>query len=237
MEPPLYSVLIYLAEFTSRPDIVLHVFHICAVLIAGLILAKVFYKITKSRIAWSAGWLFTLVPANVVYTSNIMSEVFTLPFVSFYIYCLYKIFVEKKDSFYIYLLPVSALGLLMRYNLLGFWGIFLLFFLFKKKKKAREIVAAGMSVLIIISWIFINHQLNGSWGLSNGQGKSLFNRVIYQDRLYPDETNKDFIELKNRLGKKVYFYNEPWWVIEPNVMSESFGETETNNLLQKIAIA
>src|SRR3989344_5843840 len=66
MEPPFYSILLFIAEIFPRPDIIIHAFHIGAVLISGLLLSKVLYKITKSRIAWSIGWLFTLLPSNII---------------------------------------------------------------------------------------------------------------------------------------------------------------------------
>ena len=237
MEPPLYSVLIYLALYFPRPDIILHFFHIAAVLASGAILSWVLLKTTKSRLAASAGWLFTLLPANIIYASNIMSEIFTVAFVSLYLLLNYKIIMEKKEKLYFQLLVLSAIGALMRYNLLAFWGIFQSFFLFKKNKKIMDFFGFSLSILIIVSWIFLNHNWNGSWGFSNGQGKNLFNRVVWEERLMPPRDNRDYKEIVARLGRRDYYSREAWWKIEPYVLNKEFDETAENSLLQRIAIS
>ena len=134
---------------------------------------------------------------------------------------------------------------LQRYNLIIFYGFSLFIFIRSKIKDQRskthiknqkDIIALVISMIILISWVFVNHQLNGSWGLSNSEGKHLYNRILHFDKLIPPSHNPDFIDFKKIVGEdKGYFL--PWWYYEQALITALGSEREASNLMGKVAWA
>jgi len=191
----------------------------------------------RKEIALIVASLFLLVPANFIYTSNLLAEGLSILFISIFIYLSYQI-IEKKQTVYIgLLLMFSSLMILERYNLIVYWGAAFLIFLFLPKKHTRDYFALFVSVLIIMIWVFTNHAWNGSWGLSNTSGKYLWNRIAWKNELLPSENNQDLILLKQALGNDMNL-KQPWWILEPYLLkSLNNSETNSSKMLEKVAVA
>lgn len=100
-----------------------------------------------------------------------------------------------------------------------------------------DLVALIVSFVIIFSWIFVNHRLNGAWGFSNSEGKHLYDRIVGGDGLLPSENNPQLKQLKAWVGEG-FDVRKPWWDIE-YVILPKFGmdETKQNHFLGQIALA
>ncbi len=228
MEPPLYSLFLFLTQLVPRADIAIHFVQLGSILLSGYLVFRISESFVRKEIAKLIGIIFLLVPAHMIYTGNLVAEPTAVFFITLYLYLL------KRGSLK-YLLILGAIMTLQRYNLIIFY-IYAFYLNFRVMKMRVTRIFLVISLSILIGWIFINHQLNGSWGLSNSEGKHLYNRILHFDKLIPPSHNPDFIDFKKIVGEdKDYFL--PWWYYEPALITALGSEKEASNLMGKVAWA
>src|SRR3989344_3424633 len=149
MEPPLYSVILYFAQFFQRPDIVIHFLQILGLIISSLFLYQILKTYLPKGLSFITSAFFLLLPANIIYASNLMAESLTLPFVSFYLFISFLIIVRRKKELVKFLMLISAVMMLQKYNLIIFWFLSLGMFILMKKKKIIDYFYAFLSFVII----------------------------------------------------------------------------------------
>src|SRR3989338_5000898 len=193
--PPFYILFLYLAQLLPNPHLVIHLSQIVAFLIALFFIYKVLILKLPKQLSLLISALFDFLPVNIIQTSAIMTETLAIAFTSFYLYLAGLILIKKKRQYLSLLIIVSSVSILLRYNFLTFFIMSAgLIFLDRKGRGTdkSQLAAVLICVMIIMSWIGINHSLNGSWGLSNQQGKNLYNRVLGYDKLSPADNNPDW---------------------------------------------
>jgi hypothetical protein len=127
---------------------------------------------------------------------------------------------------------------LLRYNFLIFFIFSLiLFVMILNKKKVVDYVYLTLSILLIVAWVFANHNLNGSWGLSNSEGKHLYNRIVWKGDTLPDYKNPSLMKLKSLVDYR-HDLHDAWWGLEPFLtpVNKLKNETESSKLLGEVAI-
>ncbi|OGG00305.1 hypothetical protein A2Y99_01040 [Candidatus Gottesmanbacteria bacterium RBG_13_37_7] len=237
MEPPLYSLLILLVESFPRSDIVLHFIQIGALFLAGFLIFQILKRILNRNTALIVLTVFLFIPAHWIYVSTVMTEMVSLVFMSFYVYLVFLIISEKKQYFFHFAVIFSAVMTLQRYNFVVYYFLSLFYFIFFINKKTKYYLSIFISLIILFSWILINYQLTGAWGLSNSEGKHIWERIVWQDGLLPSEKDPSLMELKKLTGRKNL--HVPWWFIESWIRSSKYStsETEISILMGKTAIS
>lgn len=236
MEPPLYSVFLYLVQFFPRADIIIHFIQITGILASAYFIYRIMSFYTKKIFAQLSGIFFLLIPAHFIYISHVVAEPLAVFYLTFFLYLTHLIINLKKVSTMKILVPYSAVISLQRYNFLPLFIMsFIIFIFFHRRKKIMDYFGLTLGIAIIILWIVINHRLNGAWSLSNAEGKHLYNRIVHFDKLLPPEDNPDFLKFKKIVG--IQDYLKPWWFYEPLLIPALGGETESSNLLQAVALA
>jgi hypothetical protein len=237
MEPPLYSLFLYIMGFLPRSDIFIHLFQLLSLGVSSYLIYIGLRKLNRYAAAVIA-ILFVILPANIIYAGNLLSENFSLLAVAMYTYLLYLIIEKKKTKITPWLIFYSAVATLLRYNL-GTLFIPSLLLAFRGPKK-RITVPLLLSIIFLTGWIRINFLLNGSVGLSNGMGKNLYDRIVAVNRLTPPLSDPAFSKLLYLTDGKVDLY-EAWWPIEAYIIE--FGkdphiksETAINNLLRDVSL-
>lgn len=244
MEPPLYSVILFLTQFFPKSDVLIHFLQIAAIVISAYFLYRIFMGLMPKTPALFFATLFLLVPAHFVYVSNLVAEPIAIFFISFYLFLLYRYIEKKEQNLLGFLLFLSAVMSLQRYNLLGFFGVSLLLFFRLKRKKIFAWYGLFSGVAIFAGWILINHFLNGSWGFSNSEGKHLYNRILHFDRLLPPVDDPHFIRFRQIVGearldwaRQGIDYFKPWWFYEPALIRTLGSETASSQLMQEVSLA
>ena len=237
--PPFYSLFLYLAQLLPNPHLLIHLAQIVAFLIALFFIYKVLIVKLPKQLSLLITALFAVLPVNVIQTSAIMTETLAIGFTSFYIYLAGLILIKKQRQYLPLLIIISSISILLRYNFFIFYIMSAgLIFLDRKGKRINrsQIAAVITGVIIIISWIGINHSLNGSWGLSSQQGKNIYNRVLGYDKLSPPHNNRDWQKLQLLVPGKNFL--DFVWNIEPYILPNFNGNVTYESLLfGKIALA
>lgn len=237
MEPPLYSIFLFMADFFQRSDILIHFWQLGAYLASAFFLFKILKDTVSKNLALIISSIFLLIPANLVYAANLMSEAWALFFVTFYIYLAYLIIGKRKYYLISIIMVFSAIMVLLRYNFIVFYVTAGGIFLFQKSKKRLMWGALILSLGILGGWVVINHRLNGSWGLSNADGKHIYMSVVTIDHLLPPESDKSLIRLRQLVGSDSNLFR-PWWVIEALILPKlDYNETEVSKLLKEVSIS
>ncbi len=236
MEPPLYSVLLFFSQFFQRGDIVIHLVQVASLIASSVLLYYVVRTYVGQRIATLVGLVFFILPINILYTSNLLAENIALFFIALYIFFIHTYFYRKDSRALIYLLPLSSLMTLQRYNFIAFFIFsFVLFFLTKRKTSAVYI-AAIISLCIVGGWSLINFRLTGVFNISNSTGKNTYNRIVWISQLLPHADNKKLIELKKILPENMDL-RQPWWMLEPYLLSHfNYSETKGSELLKEVSL-
>lgn len=238
MEPPLYSVLIFLTQPFVHSDILLHGLQLIGIYISGILIYKICRFYMKDIFSLLVSILFLLFPAHIIYASNMVAEPIAIFYITVYLYLLHLILNRKRWSWLGPLLVFSSIISLHRYNLLGFLVIGLFLFIFRKQKTKSMWVGCLGGVFILLFWVVINHSLNGAWSFSNAEGKHLWNRILHYDHILPDENNPSFTKFRELTGKTMQDdFFKPWWFYEPLLMEKLGTETASSNLMQEVAIA
>lgn len=236
MEPPLYSVFLFLADYLPRADIIIHLAQILAVLGSGYLIFKIFSYYFSKQAALTVGCLSVLVPGHLIYVSNLVAEPIAVFYITLYLFILHQIINKRHNQLFFILLPYSALISLHRYNLLGFFIMAALLYLNYKKRTAAGYIGLFCGVLILAGWILINHQLNGSWGISNAEGKHLYNRILHFDRILPPFNHPAFIKFRQLAGERDDYF-KPWWFYEEALIKSTGNETKASLVMQEFALA
>lgn len=235
MEPPLYGVFLYLFQFFSRADILIHFIHVLSIGGSALLIVKIM-KHYMGEWGYLVGILFLLVPSHLIYMSLLVAEPMAIFFLSLYLYTLFLVLIKHKYTLLPYLCIYSSIISLHRYNFLPYFLVTCLLTFAIKKKIPHRMTGIIVGVFVLVFWIFINHSLNGAWSMSNSEGKHLYNRIVHFDRLLPPADNPSLIRLKGYIGSTDIFL--PWFFIEPLVMPHvSYSETESSKLMEEVAIA
>lgn len=234
--PPLYSVLLFVAEFLPRAEIIIHFIHLLCLFFSSFFI----YRITKSYLGRKnsliIALIFLLIPANIFQPLSLMSEMVSLLGVSLFLYMSYLILEKKQNKFIKYLLLLSSFMILARYNFIVFWIISCILFFLTRHKKISDYLFLILSVLIITGWVGINYFLTGNIGLSDSQGKHLYNRIVYENKLLPPENNKYLKELR-QLALENFDLYVPAWDLEPQIIVKlGLDYKRENKLLTNVAI-
>lgn len=236
IEPPLYSFIIYILDFLPRAEIFMHLIHILSLLASAFLLYLILKKYMGKHLSMIVASIFTLLPVNIIQTSSMMSESLAMLFLTAFIYLSFLIIEQKKMQCLKFLPLISAVSILLRFNFLILFVISIILLVLLKRINKENIVFITISFLVIFSWIIFNHKITGAWGLSNSEGKHLYDRVVGGDKLLPDEDNKDFVRLRTIAGPDVNLL-APWWEIEPYIIDEIPNETDESHLFFNVAFA
>lgn len=246
MEPPLYSVFLYLILPFNRSDVLIHFFQLAGLFASGIFLYKILRWYIGNKWALAGAVLYLFTPSHLIYLSNLVAESLAVFYLTLFLYLLHKIISEKKIWFLPWILPLAAIIGLHRYNLLPYFGISVLLAIQNLKFKSfqqqiisqRKALLIGIfsSFLILAGWVIYNHRLNGSWGFSNAEGKHLYNRILHFDRLLPPADNPSFKKFKSMVGEGVDYF-KPWWYYEQALISVLGNETAASNVMGEVALA
>lgn len=237
MEPPLYSVFLYLFQYFPRADILIHLLQIVGFIIATFCLYKILSFYILNDLAKIIAAVFLFIPANIIYESQLTAEPLALTFITIYIYFAYLIIKKGEEKFVKYLFVFSFFMTLQRYNFIVFLPISLFLFFKSKNRKLTDFYYLLISIFFLFAWVLTNHQLNNSWGLSNAEGKHLYNRIVWTDGALPKEDDPNLMLLKS-LTKRETALQQPWWWIEDKLRTDAgMDETKSSNLLRKIALS
>jgi len=242
MEPPLYSVFLLFASTFTRPDILIHFVHLASIFVSGLFLYKILCWYFGSTIGLVGSVLFLLIPAHLIYSSNLVAEPLAVFYISLFFFLLHTILNERKLHILAILLPYAAIISLHRYNLLPYWGtsvllvFYYLYALSIPSPRRRIVIGFILSLAILFGWVFVNYRLNGSWGFSNAEGKHLYNRVLHFDRLLPPDNNPSFVKFRSIVGEDIDYF-KPWWFYEPLLMASLGTETAASHLMGEVSLS
>lgn len=229
---PLYSIFLYLIQFTPRADIFIHLFQITAVLFSGLLLFAILKKYIDKNWALIIASVYVLIPNHIFQSSSLMGESFALFAVSFFLFISFLILEKRKLYLMKYVVLFSAISIFIRYNFLILFILSLMLYcihLVKGRKRFKQALGFSdlfyllLSFILIGSWILINHQLTGSWGLSDQMGKNLYNRAIWGDRLIPPQNDPNWLKLKEMTNGEIDLF-QPTYNIEPFILSNFDGK-------------
>src|SRR3990167_8792347 len=236
MEPPLYSVFIFIANLFSRADIIIHIIQVAAIIASGILIYKIQNHSFSKKYALLSAVFFLFTPAHLIYISNMVAESLAVFYISLFLYFLHLSVNLRNKKILPIMLVYSALISLHRYNLVTFF-LLTLFLIFREKGKLMSrYLGLSASLAVFGGWILLNHQWNGSWGLSNSEGKHLYNRILHFDRIQPDAGNPGFIKFKKIVGENIDYF-KPWWFYEPQLMAKLGSETKSSQLMQEVALS
>lgn len=236
IEPPLYSLFLFLVQSFAMADRLIHAVQIFLLFISAFLL----YRVTRSRLGTNGSLavtvLYLFIPSHIFFVSALMTEIFAVAAATGFVYLAWRA-CQPGHRYYAPFLALYAAGMtLLRYNFLSFYIISLGFFLLRGHKRLRDWFVIAGSMAILVGWIGINHRLNGAWGLTNVDGKHLYNRVVAGDHLTPATSNPAWIRLQKLLPSDRTAV-APWWTFEEKIIQQLGDEQRVNDLLKKIAIA
>lgn len=134
LEPPLYSIFLYLAQFFARAEIIIHLGQIAAILFSGFVVYQIIKTCIKKSIALTVTSIYLLIPANFFQSSSLMAESLAIFSVSLYLYLAFLIIAQKKEHLTKYLILFSAIIILVRYNFISLFFCLCFFWLQRKKR-------------------------------------------------------------------------------------------------------
>ncbi|OGG00082.1 hypothetical protein A3D78_05090 [Candidatus Gottesmanbacteria bacterium RIFCSPHIGHO2_02_FULL_39_14] len=236
MEPPLFSLFIYLADSFPKADIMIHFIQLGGIIVSGILIYKILNFYFSKNWALFSFVFFLLTPAHLIYSSNLVAEPLAVFYITIYLYILHKIINLKQVKLLVVLLPYTALITLHRYNLLIFFLTAVFLFLIKRGKDLRAWAGLLAGMTILGGWILINHQLNGSWGLSNAEGKHLYNRILHFDRILPSYSHPVFVKFRKLAGERTDYF-KPWWFYEEALIRSTGSETGASLIMREFALA
>ncbi|OGG20183.1 hypothetical protein A3D03_00540 [Candidatus Gottesmanbacteria bacterium RIFCSPHIGHO2_02_FULL_40_13] len=234
--PPLYSVLLFVAEFLPRADIFIHFIHLLCLFLSSFFI----YRITKSYLGRKnsliTALIYLLIPANIFQSLSLMSEMISLLGLSLFLYLGFLILEKKQNNLIKYLLISSSFMVLARYNFIIFWIISGILFFLIRNKKISDYLFLVLSVFIIAGWVGINYILTGNIGLSDSVGKHLYNRIVYENKLLPPENNKYLKELRRLASENFDLYVSAWELDPQIIVKLGLDQKRENKLLANVAI-
>ena len=236
MEPPLYSVFIFIANLFPRADIIIHIIQVAAIIASGILIYKIQNHSFSKKYALLSAVLFLFTPAHLIYISNMVAESLAVFYISLFLYFLHLAVNLRNKKILPIMLVYSALISLHRYNLVTFF-LLTLFLIFREKGKLMSrYLGLSASLAVFGGWILLNHQWNGSWGLSNSEGKHLYNRILHFDRILPPNTHPSFIKFRQLAGERDDYF-KPWWFYEEALITSTGSETKASLIMQEFALA
>lgn len=233
---PLYSLLLAGLYYVPSADLVLHGLQISMILLSGFFVFKILRRAVGRSLAIIAGCIFTLLPGNVIFTSLLMSEAGAIFLFTLYLFLVHKYFESKNIIFLSLSVPVGFLAGLWRYSFAIFGAISLIWLLSSRPKNVRMYVFPLIGVFIISSWIVIQHNLTGIWGLSLDSGIRLHINIAMAEKVLPKDTAPSMIEIHKYISKDVDL-TRPFYEIEPYLVPViGYDYLRLNKLLGDIAI-
>ena len=210
----LYGLFFTFTHNLPRADILLHAIQLLLLAATAHILYKTLRLHLAQRYAIVVSCLFALLPVNLVYAGNVMTENSSQFAVMLIVYLLATGNASTAAL-------VASIGTLLKYNL----GIYvpLAFVYFLKKPKRSVYPILGM--FLLTSWMLINHSITGVWGLYDTRGTQLYNQFVAQTKFLPPETDPSLIRMRQLLppGTDVAV---PYWDIQEQ-LSEKLGHEWT----------
>jgi 4-amino-4-deoxy-L-arabinose transferase-like glycosyltransferase len=218
---PLYSVLLFLISFLPRADIWLHGIQLIMLASTAYILYLILRLFIRKQNAVILSCLYIFIPTNIAFASYVMTEI---PALLGYTYFVYRFldFAKTKNKLLLgKLIFLAAILTLLRYQfviLLLICFVIYLFFMFKKANlNLRYLMFPILSILIIFSWIWYNHEITGVWGISDTNKIRYHAAYVYYGQHFPKETDPSVIEFRKYVPNWVNKY-AAWWEIQDYVL-------------------
>jgi hypothetical protein len=188
ISPPLYGLFFIATDHLPRADILLHGIQLAALGLSSIFVYKLLrLHLSKTLSLWIA-FFFSVFPVNLVYASYAMTENLSQLVVCAWLYLVAFGIKHKRPLNVSGAVLLGAVGGVLKYNLMilaPIAGLLLVWFF--RPWKWTYFVYPTFAVIIICSWILINHTITGVWGLYDTRGTQLYNQFIWQTKLLPPE--------------------------------------------------
>ncbi len=230
--PPLYGVFFILSQNVSHAEILLHGLQLILLAATSYLLYRVLQLHLKKPASLIISCLFALYPTNLIYAANVMTENPSQFLLMLWVYFITYGVVTKRPRFIAAALLVSSVATLVKYNLsvyVVFAGIMLASHI--KRMKWPDYAMSALSVVLLVSWVVVNHQITNTWGLYDTKGTQLYNQFVAQTRLLPPESHPAVIRMRSLLppGTDIAV---PYWDIQEQLSNNLSHEwTQVDKVL------
>lgn len=214
ISPPLYGIFFILTHGIPRADILLHALQLILLATSSVLLYKILSLHVRKPFAVIIACLFALSPVNLIYASYVMTENPSQFFVTYWTYLIVKGLAKKQPSSIALAVLIGAVAGLIKYNLLIFSILAAPVLLYVRKQwKPSHFIFPAVAVIIIGSWIVLNHRITGVWGLYDTRGTQLYNQFVAQTKLLPPENHPAVMRMRSLLppGTDIAV---PYWDIQ-----------------------
>jgi len=224
---PLYSLIILPASLLPHSQIYLHLVQLIMLGATSYILYKILRMILNPTLSALISGLFILIPANIIFASYVMTEIPSQLGFTYFVFRSIKTVGSKSYTGVGKLVFLSAILTLLKYQFFIVFAISflcLLYILIKnpRLKRTVDIFFSAFGLLMIIGWIFINHNISGVWGLSDTTKIRFHAAYVNFGRYFPSKNNPEVIEFRKYIPETVDKYSA-WWDLHPLIHPQVNG--------------
>lgn len=216
MAPPMTSILMAISQLTPFAGLFLRSVQTMLLLGTAYLLYRLLRRNFSKKAATTITCIFLLIPGNLIYVNNLMSEILAQFFITLILYFI----LTKKYSLAFFW---SCVGMLSKYAILIYAPIALLF----PSKKRLPFILAGL--LIVLSWISINWSITGRLGLSDLSGGHLWNNVLWVAGITPSEKSAPMKRLRTYIG--TVDIKRPYWEMQTHILPKVKNDFTTLDIL------
>lgn len=214
ISPPLYGIFLMYLGFIPRADILLHILQLLMLAGTATLLYKLLTPFVHKPVALILACLFILFPANVIYSSSMMTEVPAQFLMTCYVYLAHRFIASKKISFLSSMVLLAAVMTVLKYQFLFLtllsFGLFAFFFFQKHAKRIVHVFPVILGGSILLLWVVANRAITGVWGLSDTRKMPFYTNFVWDGRHFPKETDPAVTALRAFVPKTVNKYAQYW---------------------------
>ena len=214
VSPPLYGILVALIGTVPNGDFILHVFHILLMAGTTLLLFTILSSVVSKNLAALISLFFLIFPTNVIYTASMMTELPAQTAMTAYLYLTQKYLTSHKPFILGIMFVLSAIMSLLKYQFIVLFVVTFLFLLWNiltHRTKPQFLIFCGIiGVLIIGTWVTINHAVTGVWGLSDTKKMPFYTNFVWEGKYYPPENHPAVRALRRYVPATADRYAEYW---------------------------
>lgn len=200
ISPPLYGIFLMLLGFLPRADIIIHILQLCMLAGTATLLYKLLTPFVTKPVALILSCLFVFFPANVLYSSSMMTEIPAQFLFTLWVFLVYRFVQSRNISYLSHAVFLAAVMTILKYQFLFSgavsFGLFVYFFFQKHITRAVHIFPVALSVGILLLWVITNHAITGVWGLSDTRKMPFYTNFVWDGRHFPKETDPAVIALR-----------------------------------------
>ncbi len=217
ISPPGYALLLLMVQWLPGPDVVLHLIQMLFLMGSSFLIYRMLRRQIGIAPAVVAACLYFLLPANLLYSSYMLTENGASFLVALFLFLLYRYETDKRPVWIGLTCLLGGVMTLWKYSLITFMAYAVLRFFRTRGKRPVHSVFLLEGLAIIALWISINYTITGRIGLSDTNGVQLWNQAVWIGKLLPSEQTPSMKTLREYIppsvNLQVAYWDLQWYIL------------------------